>query len=127
MTTLILGTMNLIVKTTTSIVFGGIFVTGASGTALYCTKPDERSLEGFVKTEIQRSTPPPSFIARLFGYGTTQTATIMCDDYVLARYADVTYTNGSKKHYVGALGRWFDITDRITSKSPSSIINYHSR
>lgn len=112
MTTLILGTMDLIVKTTGAIMAGGVFVTGASGAALYRTKPDEKSLENFIKGTIQREIPIQSFFGRLFGYGTVQSSTIMIEDCIVARYADVTYANGTKRYYIGALGRWFDITKR---------------
>jgi hypothetical protein len=125
MSGIILGTFNLVgncigfvVNTSLSIVV----LVGISASALYATKPDEKSFEKFIENEAKKKAPGP-ISGKILGKVINNSSGTAFTDMVVARRADLKFVDGSEKHYIGVLGTWFEAGSNSSTTSRTYVSN----
>jgi hypothetical protein len=114
--------IGFIINTTLKVTFGGLFIAGAAGVALYCTKPDEKSLDKHLKNELKEHLP--NIAANIVsGIAKCASSTKFDDHLIIVRRARIKYPNDTEKVYIGALGCWFDVSP---SNNKTTVTHYNA-
>lgn len=103
------GAIGSVVSFAVSTAFTGVCLAGIAGAALYKTKPDEKSLDDFIKKQIKKNIPGPGIIGNTLSDIANCVSNQTIDDMVVCRIATVR-VGTNKRKYIGIFGSWFDIT-----------------
>lgn len=80
------------------------------GAVLYATKPDKKSFDQHLKSQVKKNAPP--LVSLIAGPVVSLVTTTSVKDYVFVQIGEVTIAgtgDRNTKYYLGAVQNWFEL------------------